>query len=399
MNFENIESIKHTTKLGIYRGKEFVGWLNRTDQGCKLEFAKVFLENKKFDKLSYCIPKTNKTYSGVNLPAFFAGLLPEGLRLKALVQNLKTSEDDLFTLLAATGKKTIGDIYTETSHVANSKQKVIDLKNTDFYELFENSFTSFGDDAISGVQEKISSSMISFPVGVAKKDKLYILKLNPKDKPNLIFNEQQCLTLAEKCGFKVNKSKIVYDKNNNPGLLIERFDRKINNDEIQMIHQEDACQFLDRYPADKYRLSFNDICSRVNELATAPKIEILKLIQLYLFSYFIGNGDLHAKNISLQTEPGTNRVKATPAYDLICTYLYKDLSMALKLDGRDKNFKRKHFIDFAKRFLINEAAMNQAIDKIKEQIIKHKNILYEIPNLSDKERGLIDQMLQERLFD
>jgi serine/threonine-protein kinase HipA len=50
--------------------------------------------------------------NGDNLPPFFAGLLPEGRRFSALVKKLKTSEDDLFSLLAMVGTDCIGDIDT-----------------------------------------------------------------------------------------------------------------------------------------------------------------------------------------------------------------------------------------------------------------------------------------------
>jgi serine/threonine-protein kinase HipA len=84
------------------------------------------------------------------------------------------------------------------------------------------------------------------------------------------------------------------------------------------LHQEDACQFLNRYPADKYRLSLREVADGLMELTTAPQIEILNLLRQYVFSYLIGNGDMHAKNISLQTlEDGT--ITLTPLYDLICT--------------------------------------------------------------------------------
>jgi len=64
---------------------------------------------------SYCIPKnsSNIIITGDNLPPFFAGLLPEGRRLNALISKIKTSKDDLFSLFAAVGIDCIGDIYVK----------------------------------------------------------------------------------------------------------------------------------------------------------------------------------------------------------------------------------------------------------------------------------------------
>ncbi len=397
------KDIKHIAELEIFRGSKSVAHLRRTKQGCELELSDEFLEDSSFKHLTYTIGKNRKViqHRGVNLPAFFAGLLPEGLRLKALVSELKTSEDDLFSILAATGEHTVGDIYTLAKPFERSPLKTLAVKEVDFYQLFEEDiskgFRTRGEEGLSGVQEKISASMISFPVNVAKKNKSYILKLNPKDKPNLTSNESQCLKLAKKCGLKVNNAKIVYDKNKNPGLLVERFDRVEKNGTPIKVHQEDACQFLNRYPADKYRLSFQEIAKGIEEIATAPKIELLKLLQLYVFSYLIGNGDLHAKNISLQTDLNTGRIQLTPAYDLICTYIYKDRKMALKLNGRDDEFKREAFLTWGENFGLTKSVVNNMIDDLVERLKKNQALLFSIANLSEKDRSLVEKMLKSRM--
>jgi len=395
---------KTLDELKVYRGELFAGLLKRTKKGCTLELDEAFINNAKYDHFTYNIKKTSLPLHsfGVNLPPFFAGLLPEGLRLKALVKELKTSEDDLFSLLAVIGERSVGDIYVTTNSEAPINQSLPKLQDLDFYELFnqhlKNGFTSRQNDGLAGVQEKLSASMISFPIRIAKKNKTYILKLNPKDKPYLVHNEHQCLLLAKKCGLNVNKSQIVYDKNNNSGLLVERFDRAINKDfaSTLKVHQEDACQFLQRYPADKYRISFEDICTGIKNIATAPTIEILKSLQIYIFSYLIGNGDLHAKNISLQTHPENGRIQLTPIYDVICTYIYSDQKMALKLGGRDINFKRKYFIKFAEQFGINEKSIGQTIDKLISKVETHLHILLEANGLTAKDKKQIENLFQDR---
>src|SRR5204862_415986 len=47
---------------------------------------------------------------GTNVHPFFAGLLPEGVRLRALLRRLKASADDLLTLLVASGADCVGDV-------------------------------------------------------------------------------------------------------------------------------------------------------------------------------------------------------------------------------------------------------------------------------------------------
>lgn len=399
------EVYKHIDKLYVYQGKDYVGVLKRTSTGCELEFDTNYFNNPNHPFLTYQISKQSKVYKtpGINLPPFFAGLLPEGLRFKALVKEIKTSDDDLFSLLAASGEQTVGDINVKRKKSEEPKEiKAPNLNEVIFYDLFKknlkNGFTLKGDESFSGAQEKLSASMISFPLRIAKKNKFYILKLNPSDKPNLVYNEHQCLLLAKSCGIDANRSQIVFDKNKNPGLLIERFDRQLTeNGDIVKVHQEDACQFLNKYPADKYRLSFNEICEAIGNFATAPSIELLKTLQLYIFSYLMGNGDLHSKNISLQTDYKTGRIQLTPAYDIICTYLYKDQKMALKLDSRDTNFKRRYFIEFGERFGIEKKAIEYAIDKLIYLLNKNQHLLIQIPNLTAKEKDLITNLVTSRI--
>jgi len=403
MSLKFAREAKEIETLKIYRGDLEAGELRRKKNGCEFQYSQSFLAQSHFSALSYRITKFTggKRFQGDNLPAFFAGLLPEGFRLRALVQKIKTSEDDLFSLLAATGHHCIGDVYVYSD--LTPSPSTIDaetLQTVDFYELLQKSLTDpqikYEDASLAGVQEKLSASMISFPLRFTKKNKSYILKLNPKDKPGLVTNEYECLKLAQKCGIEVNSAKIIQDANQNEGLLVERFDRFFDSDQnkFQMIHQEDACQFLDRYPADKYRLSLSEIAEGILELSAAPAIEILKLLKLYAFSYLIGNGDLHAKNISLKTDYDTGKITLTPAYDLICTYIYGDHKMALKINGRDDNIKRRDFIEFGIRFNVPEMATASCLDSLITKIKANNAQLRDL--FSSKQQRQYDQMFQKR---
>lgn len=396
-----------TNKLLIYRNDLQAGVLYRTDTGCSFEFSEQFLAAPRYEGLSFCMKKAFRTLtvSGNNLHPFFAGLLPEGKRLNALRSVLKTSADDMFSLFAAAGTNVIGDVHSATSeHASPLPGSPPALKKIDFYEYFStllatNSYAN-GEDSLAGVQEKISGSMISFPLNIASAKNSFILKLNPADRHNLVCNELHSMELAQKCGLKVAKVKLIHDRNRNQGLLVQRFDREYNetSKRIMMHHQEDACQFLDKYPADKYRISLNEIAVGIRNLSSAPEIMILKLLQLYCFSYLLCNGDLHAKNISLITRAQSSMVELTPAYDLICTLIYGDQTMALKIDGRNDNIRRATILHFAKRFGVPEAATHQMLDKLLQNFCKNRNILEKIP-MTDKQRSFLQKTMEKRTRD
>ncbi len=396
----SLNNLKEQKTLNIFCHSEKAGVLRRTDLGCEFEFSANFIQKKR--KLSFHMSYNDSPikYRGDNLPPFFAGLLPEGLRLKTLIQKIKTSDDDLFSVLAAIGSHCVGDIYVKNDQPI-TQTTLNKFKDTDFYSLFKSNMSASEihskDESFAGVQEKISASMINFPLNIAKNNKSYILKLNPKDKPRLVENEWTSLELAKKCGLIVNKAKLVSDTNNNLGLLVERFDRYVKDGKVNMLHQEDACQFLNRYPADKYRLSFKEVCDGVNQYATAPRIEILKLIQLYAFSYLIGNGDLHAKNISLQVLKPSGKVVLTPNYDLLATYIHKDHKMALKINGRDDNIKRKDFINFGELFYVPAKSVDTMLNKLIISLEKHHSIMHQFMNEKQSKQWLT--MFKKRVLD
>ena len=65
-------------------------------------------------------------------------------------------------------------------------------------------------------------------------------------------------------------------------------------------------------------------------------IALVELLKVVVFSWLIGNGDLHGKNMSIYNPDGW--WQPTPAYDLLCTQPYAGWNdpMALNLYGRAK---------------------------------------------------------------
>lgn len=387
---------KSVNQIKIFKNDIEAGAIVRTKDGCRIEFNEEF--KKENSHLTFKITTEKKIYDfkGVGLPPYFAGLLPEGLRLKALIKKMKTSQDDLFTLLVESKGETIGDIHFAEPGAAETE---LDLPEN--FKLIKEKLhkgLNPGHDTLAGVQDKLSADRISLPLTLKKKNKSYILKLSSGEFPDVVQNEASCLTLAKICGLEVNKSQIVKDKNGQQALLVERFDRQWNKQEKKWIryHQEDACQFLDRYPADKYLLSFQEVADEVANLATSPEIEILNILKLKAFSYLVGNGDLHAKNISLFQKSDDDICRLTPFYDIVCTAVYGDQKMALMFLGKNQNLKKKNFIEFGQRYQIPEVAIVSMLAKLTNLFQKNHEILFTYPAAKAKEKFL-RQFIKERL--
>ncbi|MBX7137049.1 MAG: HipA domain-containing protein [Oligoflexia bacterium] len=369
---------KEIAQAKVFKGEKMAGILSRTQNGALFEYDPLYFDEARNDAtraVAYRMPLTSRRYScsGINLHPFFAGLLPEGLRLEALQSQIKSSRDDMFSILMASRPDIIGDVWiSDTGKTPKKPKPIAKLEEVLFDDLFQSSIRAANRSApshdltIAGIQGKISARMISFPVKIRSRNHEYILKLTPKDYPLLVENEAFFMHMAWSCGLATAPVKLVRDRGGNAGLLVRRFDRIYDRPtkRFNRIHQEDACQFLDRYPADKYRIGLSEIAAGIEELSTAPVLEILELLKVTAFSYLIGNGDMHAKNISLITEPGTGRVRLSPAYDLLSTVPYGDLRMAIRMEGRDDNLKLRDFVAFGERFGLRPTVVQQMLDKL-----------------------------------
>jgi serine/threonine-protein kinase HipA len=104
------------------------------------------------------------------VPAFFAGLLPEGRRLTALRRTVGTSADDEFSLLLEVGSDTIGDVQIVPAGdvpAATSPVVVDDFSKVVFADLFAQAIGQQPDRiALPGVQDKVSGQMMNMPVQV-----------------------------------------------------------------------------------------------------------------------------------------------------------------------------------------------------------------------------------------
>ncbi|MTD15113.1 type II toxin-antitoxin system HipA family toxin [Nakamurella sp. YIM 132087] len=307
------------------------------------------------------------TYSGGAVPPFFAGLLPEGVRLGAVVSATKTSPDDHLTLLLAVGGDAIGNV-----RVVPAGSEIIDptamfdpRDHRDFRRLFDRMATSSDADpfALPGVQPKVSAAMWSVPTSTASGPA--ILKLTPPSGfPRLVENEHFFLRMAAGCGLAVPRQELLHDDAGRSALLVRRFDRANG----RRIPQEDACQVAGLYPASKYRMKSEtavevlaEACVRGGGSRLAAVREFLRMI---IFSWLIGNGDLHGKNLSIHAPDGV--WMPTPAYDLVTTQPYTGWRdpMAMNLYSRANRLRRRDFIDAGGRWGLGEAVVTRLIDQL-----------------------------------
>ncbi|MEZ4223485.1 MAG: HipA domain-containing protein [Polyangiaceae bacterium] len=360
-------------RLAVYRGDEFAGQIERTARGARFAYDTRYREAHEADPgplagaIALHLPLRAEPHeiAGTNLHPFFANLLPEGARYAALLGAVKTSPEDLLSLLAAAGEDCVGDIAVVCSEdPPRPTRPTLDLARVaeaSFNELLRQSLNYAGQGeqhTTPGVQEKISAAMISVPID-ALAGEAYLLKLEPQNYPRIVQNEAFFMGLARDAGIDTAEVSVLEDRDGTVGLLVRRFDRT-----TEKLHVEDGCQLLDRYPADKYAVSLAEVASAIAAHSSTAILDVANLIRLAAFSQAIANGDLHAKNVSLLLNEDRASLRLSPAYDLLTTLPYGDTSMALPLDGRDKKLRRSHFVTFAERFGVRAAATRAILDEV-----------------------------------
>jgi serine/threonine-protein kinase HipA len=337
--------------------------------------------------------------TGGAVPPFFAGLLPEGVRLGVVTSSTKTSADDHFTLLLAIGADTIGNVRVlpaGTSHPQLTPMFVPE-RETDFREVFDRLTGSFEADPVglTGVQPKVSAAMWSTPATTPSGPA--IVKLNPPTGfPRLVENEHFFMRMAAACGLRTARTRLLHDAHGRSALLVDRFDRN----GATRIPQEDACQVAGIYPASKYRIrtesaiiALGDACARGSgSRATA----VLELLRIVVFSWLIGNGDLHGKNLSIHCPEGFWR--PTPAYDLLTTQPYTGWRdpMALNLYGRANRLDRAHFVDAAAQLGLRSRAPARMIDSMVDAADEWPDRCDEI-GFDARQTELLAEMLRSRI--
>ncbi|GAA4661421.1 type II toxin-antitoxin system HipA family toxin [Arthrobacter cryoconiti] len=249
-----------------------------------------------------------------SIPAFFAGLLPEGERLAKLRWAVKTTIADEFSLLLAAGTNPVGDVHilpagTPLIPVAPLLQLTKTMPSVRFSD-FAAIPGPVDPSALSGSQDKVTASYVQ------DKDpsRAYLLKFNDASHPRRVETEYLMLNKARRLGIPVADARIVHDSAGQPGLLVSRFDRSPSGP----LAVEDGAQLLGLPPSRKYSVPSEAVAAAVVAMCSAQLLAARNVFLQFLFAWLTGNGNLHAKNISVLQHPSGEWFLA-PAYDLQCT--------------------------------------------------------------------------------
>ncbi|MBA3340106.1 MAG: HipA domain-containing protein [Geodermatophilaceae bacterium] len=377
-----LEDLKFVQTADVYKSGLHAGRLRRHEGGVEFSYLPDYRESGG-PSVATTLPVDGLLWWRGNgaVPAFFAGLLPEGRRLTALRRSVKTSADDELTLLLAVGEDAVGDVQVvpegATPGEVAPRIAVTSFDQVEFADLFvQETGQSVDRVGIPGVQDKVSAAMITLPV--RDRSSSYILKLDPPEFRHLVANEDFFLRAARACGLAVVEASVVHDRSSSSGLLVRRFDRERGQLRERRAF-EDGCQVLDLPPASKYALSSEIVLTALTRVARSPLVLGRAFLQQIVFGYLTCNGDLHARNLGiLFSESG--EWTAAPAFDLPSSYPYGDTSVAMSVYGkRREDIGRADVLALAAGIGIPGRATERVIDDILDRSDSWIDTLDELP--------------------
>lgn len=257
------------------------------------------------------------------------------------------------------------------------KLPVLDISEETLKRLAEES-TNKGF-TVPGVQKKLSLhlteensprlTLVNYPTG-------YILKPQTEEYESLPEAEYLVMQMARQVGIKTVPFALI--KMNGQGdlaYITKRIDRVTVDGKKQMLAMEDFCQLEERLTEDKYKGSYERCAKVIQKYSSMAKFDLTELYLRLVFSFVVGNSDMHLKNFSLiEKAEGSEEYVLSAAYDLLPVNVIMpedEEEFALTLFKKKRKVRRKDFLLFAEEIGIEQ----KSAEKMMAKVIKAKDRL------------------------
>lgn len=229
---------------------------------------------------------------------------------------------------------------------------------------------------VPGVQKKLSLhlesgkeprlTIVNYPLG-------FILKPQTTEYQALPEAEYLVMQMAAATGIKTVPFALLRmaEDQDRFAYITKRIDRILPNNktgQTQMLAMEDFCQLDGRLTQDKYRGSYERCAKIITKYSMNSGLDLSELFLRIVFSYAIGNSDMHLKNFSLiETTSSSQSYVLSAAYDMLPTNVVmpEDTEqLALTLNGKKTHLHRSDFLTFADTSAIPAKSAEKMLSKI-----------------------------------
>ena len=336
--------------LDVYLHGNLAGQLVLRDNGLtSFQYDEAWLGRTDAMPLSLSLPLRRPRFPHRDCLPFFGGVLPEGRNRRLIAGFLGISEGNDFALLERLAGECAGAVtlLPEGTPPVAQDERTREVDQQELVRLLHELPRRpllVGTEglrlSLAGAQDKlpvrIKDTRVLLPFGTAPTT--HILKPAGADFEGIVFNEAFCLALAHAVGLSTTECSVgrVGDIDY---LALQRFDRRIDGDDVTRIHQEDFCQALGVPSERKYQgeggPSLKRCFALLRAVSAAPVLDLGALLDAVVFNLVIGNNDAHGKNFAL-LHAGNGSVRLAPLYDLVCTAFYPTLTdeMAMRVGGQ-----------------------------------------------------------------
>ena len=222
---------------------------------------------------------------------------------------------------------------------------------------------------VPGVQKKLSLhltkgtsprlTLVNYPTG-------YILKPNTKDYVGLPEMEYLIMQMARISGIKTVPFGLL--KIPTTDVVYAYITKRIDRQNKQILAMEDFCQLSNKPTSEKYHGSYERCGKIIKDYSHMKGIDRAEFYCRLVFSFVVGNSDMHLKNFSLiETQEGSGIYELSAAYDMLSTNVVlpsDEEEMALALNGKKKNIHSKDFYALAESLELPKNAAQKIIKQI-----------------------------------
>lgn len=194
----------------------------------------------------------------------------------------------------------------------------------------------------------------------------FILKPPTKDYPFLPEIEDLSMHLASLAKIKTVPHALIRLRDNKLAYITRRIDR----DKQSKMHMEDMCQLTERLTEFKYSGSYEQVARVILKYSSSPLLDVIVFYEQIIFSFLIGNADMHLKNFSLIDLPKKGYV-LSPAYDMLATSPVNPADteeLALTLNGKKRKIRLTDFQASALRVKIPNKTFERMLEGFRKSL-------------------------------